>query len=239
MIDLRPEESTRLVVLSGAGLSAASGVPTFRDKGGLWEGHRVEEVATPGAWLRDRALVRRFYDERRERIATVLPNPGHDALARLQTRWGPERVTLITQNVDGLLTKAGAPEVIEMHGSIMHLRCESDASHPQIQIAGAQPKSKCCSVCRRPMRPAVVWFGEVPREMDRVHHALATCTLFLAVGTSGRVYPAAGFVELAQSAGATCIEVNPKPTLGAYRNSITEQAETALPELVGAWLNED
>lgn len=239
MIDLRPEESARIVVLSGAGLSAASGVPTFRDKGGLWEGHRVEEVATPGAWLRDRALVRRFYDERRAQIATVLPNPGHDALARLQTRWGPERVTLVTQNIDGLLTKAGAPEVVEMHGSIMHLRCEGDESHPHLQVAGAQPKNKRCSVCKRLMRPDVVWFGEVPRELDRVHDALSNCTVFLAVGTSGRVYPAAGFVQLARSAGAVCIEVNPKPSKGPYDHVLAASAEDTLPELVGTWLHED
>ena len=139
----------------------------------------------------------------------------------------------------GLLTKAGAPEVVEMHGSIMHLRCEGDESHPHLQVAGAQPKDKRCSVCKRMMRPDVVWFGEVPRELDRVHDALVNCTVFLAVGTSGRVYPAAGFVQLARSAGATCIEVNPKPSDGPFDHVITEPAEETLPELVGRWLNED
>ena len=197
----KPDEIARVVILSGAGLSAASGVPTFRDKGGIWEGHRVEEVATSGAWLRDRSLVRRFYDERRALIATVLPNEAHEALARLQTRWGPERVTLVTQNIDGLLTKAGAPEVIEMHGSIMHLRCEANSEHPHLQVAGKQPDNKRCSVCGAFLRPDVVWFGEIPRELERVHRALTDCTHFMAVGTSGRVYPAAGFVQLARAAG--------------------------------------
>ncbi|MBM4321195.1 MAG: NAD-dependent protein deacylase, partial [Deltaproteobacteria bacterium] len=150
-------EDERIVVLSGAGLSSASGVPTFREADGLWERHRLEDVATPEAWLRDRDLVRCFYDARREAVARVQPNPGHHALVRLQTALGPARVMLVTQNIDGLLGRAGAPDVIELHGSLGLLRCEWDESHPHLAISGPQPPEARCTHCGAPLRPAVVW----------------------------------------------------------------------------------
>ena len=132
---------SRIVVLSGAGLSKPSGIPTFRDADGLWEGHDITEVATPDAWFRDRELVRTFYDHRRVACANVLPNPGHDALAALQHNLGAKHVTLVTQNIDGLLQKASAEDVIEMHGSLWRLKCERDDAHPRIGVYGPQSRT--------------------------------------------------------------------------------------------------
>ncbi len=224
-----------VVVLSGAGLSAASGVPTFRGAGGLWEGHAVEDVATPEAWVRDATLVRRFYDARRAGVARVAPNAGHYALARLQRALGPARVLLVTQNIDGLLGVAGAPEVLEMHGALRKLRCAAREDHPWVDIVGDQdPRARCA--CGAPLRPAVVWFGERPLYMDRITAALAACNLFVSVGTSGLVYPAAGFVRLARQVGARCVEINPEPAGGPFHETIAEGGEVALPRLVDALL---
>ena len=228
----------RIVILSGAGLSAASGVPTFRDADGLWEGHRVEEVATPHAWFADRPLVRQFYDERRLSCSTVRPNPGHEALVRLQQALGPERVFLVTQNIDGLLTSAGAEDSLEMHGSLWRLKCEASDLHPRVEVQGKQDPRASCAVCGALLRPDVVWFGEIPYALDEIDAALRTCTLFLSVGTSGLVYPAAGFVARAQAAGASCVEVNPRPAGGPFDEVIPEGAETALPRLVEGWLRD-
>lgn len=230
------EAPRRVVVLSGAGLSAASGVPTFRGAGGLWEGHRVEDVATPEAWRRDPTLVRRFYDMRRIALAGIVPNPGHHALARLQHAWGPARVTLVTQNIDGLLGLAGAPEVIEMHGALRSLRCDADEAHPRVDVSGAQDPAARCGACGGALRPAIVWFGEVPYALERIAGAVASCDLFVSVGTSGLVYPAAGFSRLARQAGARCVEVNPEPAGGPFHEVIAEGAEVALPRLVDALL---
>ena len=224
------------MVLSGAGLSAASGVPTFRDAEGLWEGHAVEEVATPEAWFRDRDTVRRFYDERRAACATVKPNPGHLALARLQQTWGAERVVLVTQNIDGLLTAAGATEVIEMHGTLHDVRCEADADHPRVGLTSSQDADRGCARCGSALRPDVVWFGEMPYALDRIGRAVARCTTFLSVGTSGVVYPAAGLVDRAASHGAWCMEVNPSPSGGLFQEVIARGSEVALPGLVDAWI---
>lgn len=225
-----------VVILSGAGLSAASGVPTFRGADGLWEGYEVTQVATPEAWFADPVLVRRFYDARRVACAEVEPNPGHHALARLQEAWGPERVVLVTQNIDGLLQKGGCVEVIEMHGSLFELRCERSEHHHRLPVEREQDPEALC-YCGGRMRPAVVWFGEMPRYMERIHRALMAADLFLSVGTSGVVYPAAGFVALARRAGATCIEVNPEPTGGPFHDVVAEGSETALPALVEGWLS--
>lgn len=227
----------RVVVLSGAGLSAASGVPTFRDADGLWEGHEVTEVATPDAWRRDPALVRRFYDLRRAHVRRVAPNPGHEALVRWQRAWGTERVVLVTQNVDGLLQRAGAPEVWDMHGSLDRVRCEHDPTHPTRVQHGDLDPDAACAVCGGRLRPDIVWFGEVPHFLDPSLEALARCDLFLAVGTSGVVYPAAGFGQVARRAGARTVEVNPAPS-GApwFDRVVAEGSETALPRLVDAVL---
>jgi len=227
---------SRIVVLSGAGLSKPSGIPTFRDADGLWEGHDITEVATPEAWFRDRELVRTFYDHRRVACANVLPNPGHDALAALQHNLGAKHVTLVTQNIDGLLQKASAEDVIEMHGSLWRLKCEHDDGHPRVGVYGPQSRTAVCSTCGVLMRPDVVWFGEMPSHMDRIAQALSRCEVFISVGTSGVVYPAAGFVELARASGARCIEVNPAPTGAFFDEQICEGAEVALPTLVQRYL---
>ena len=219
-----------IVVLSGAGLSAPSGVPTFRDADGLWEGHRVEDVATPLAWFRNAELVRRFYDERRLACAAVVPNAGHVALARAQARLGPRQLSLITQNIDGLLTRAGASDVIEMHGSLWKLQCRIDRRHPWHDVSGVQDPEGVCA-CGGALRPAVVWFGEEPLEMDAIVHAVRTCRTFVSVGTSGVVYPAAGLVDIARRAGARCIEVNPRRTGGPFHEVIEASADVALPAL--------
>ncbi|MFZ5477757.1 MAG: NAD-dependent deacylase [Myxococcota bacterium] len=225
----------RVVVLSGAGLSAASGVPTFRDANGLWEGHRVEDVATPEAWWRDPATVRRFYDERRVACAKVSPNAGHNALARLRAAWGA-RVTLVTQNIDGLLGAAGCDDVVEMHGSLWHLRCEHDETHPWVPVRGPQDADATCA-CGGRLRPAVVWFGEVPFHLDRIVDAVRSADTFVSVGTSGLVYPAAGFTSLARRVGARCVEVNPSPAGGDFDEVLAEGSEVALPRMVEAWLS--
>lgn len=235
-----PLQHQRIVILSGAGLSKASGVPTFRDNDGLWRGHRFEDLATPEAWQADRDRVRAFYDMRRVGCASVLPNPGHEALSRLQHALGAKRVTLITQNVDGLLQKAAAIDVIEMHGSLWRLRCTNDATHPRVGIYGEQDPNSTCALCGGWMRPDVVWFGEVPEYLDRIEQALLNCDIFVAVGTSGVVYPAAGFAAVAHANGATCIEVNPAPSGSPHFDEIVARtSEDALPHMVDAWLDED
>jgi len=233
----RPGPSDRVVILSGAGLSAASGVPTFRGPGGLWEGHRAVDLATPEAWHADAELVRRFYDMRRTFIEPVEPNPGHDALVRLQATWGPDRCFLVTQNVDGLLGVAGAAEVVEMHGSLRRLKCERSDDHPRVGVRGEQDREAVCASCGGRLRPDVVWFGEVPYAMETIYERLGGCSWFVSVGTSGVVYPAAGFCAGARSAGATCIEINPDPAGGPYHEVLAEGAETALPRLVDGWLS--
>lgn len=223
-------------VLSGAGLSKGSGIPTFRDAGGLWEGHDPMEVATPEAWQADADLVRRFYDARRLNVERCAPNPGHDALARLQQALGPDRVSLVTQNIDGLLSIAGAPEVIEMHGSLRWLRCEHDEGHPHVLVRGTQDPERRCGECPGRLRPAIVWFGEIPLHMDRIEAALQRADWFVSVGTSGIVYPAAGLVRFARHIGARTIEVNPEPTGGGFDQVIAAPSEDALPALVDEWL---
>lgn len=239
MEDLRADEGRRVVVLSGAGLSKASGIPTFRDAEGLWEGHDVTTVATPEAWEATPDRVRRFYDERRIACAPVLPNDGHFALSRLQHALGVKRCTLITQNIDGLLQKASAEHVIEMHGSLFRLRCSADVEHPMVGVFGPQNPDATCRICGAPMRPDVVWFGEIPYHMDAIEKAVRSCDLFISVGTSGVVYPAAGLVALAKACGAHTVEINPVRTGGPFDAEYQEPAEVALPRVVGGWLGED
>lgn len=197
-------DSHHVVVLTGAGVSADSGVRTFRDAGGLWEGNRVEDVATPAAWQRDPALVWRFYQLRRAQLATVAPNAAHVALAafgRALTAVG-HRFTLVTQNVDDLHQRAGSV-VLPMHGELLRLRCEScgvvveDRDHvdPSQFVPCAH-----CGAAR--LRPHIVWFGEVPFHLAAIEQALGSCTHFAAIGTSGVVYPAAGMLQLARALGA-------------------------------------
>ncbi len=203
----------RIVVLTGAGVSAESGLPTFRGTGGLWEGHRVEDVATPEAFARDPAPVLRFYDERRRLLqaAAVAPNPAHHALARLE-RAQPGDVLLVTQNVDDLHERAGSRNLVHMHGELLKARCLGcGAVHPWTGDLGGGPACPGCGVSLT-LRPHVVWFGEMPLEMDRIYDALATADLFVAIGTSGNVYPAAGFVAEVRSHGrGRSLELNLEP----------------------------
>ncbi len=203
-------ECMRIVVLTGAGISAESGVPTFRDAGGLWEGHRVEDVATPEAFDRDPETVLRFYDARRRALSGVQPNAAHRALARLEATAGIDLLT-VTQNVDDLHERAGSLSLIHMHGELRRARCTRCDARP-IWDADLLHRP-ACPVCGRPaLRPDVVWFGEMPYELDRIERALATCEVFAAIGTSGAVYPAAGYVALAAALGVRTVELNLAPT---------------------------
>ncbi len=201
----------RLVILTGAGVSAESGVPTFRDSNGLWEGHRIEEVAAPEAFRANPALVHHFYNLRRAALKTVAPNAAHEALAQLETTWEDEFL-LITQNVDDLHERAGSSKLIHMHGELRRARC--------LRCGAVMPWEEnteldsICPACEKKggIRPHIVWFGEMPLEMDRIFTALEGAELFIAIGTSGVVYPAAGFVNTARTAGARCIEINPVST---------------------------
>lgn len=192
-----------LVVMTGAGISADSGVRTFRDAGGLWEGHRPEDVATPEAWDADPELVWRFYQARRAQLAEVEPNPAHHALAEAARTMATQgdRLTLITQNVDDLHERAGS-EAIHMHGELAQLRCEM-CGHKVRDLAQTDPAFLPCTSCRHPrLRPDIVWFGEVPFHLDAIERAMVDCTEFVAIGTSGQVWPAAGMLHAARSAGA-------------------------------------
>jgi NAD-dependent deacetylase len=199
----------RVAVLTGAGISAESGLATFRGAGGLWEGHRVEDVATPEAFRRDPELVWRFYNLRRANLATVRPNPGHLALVALEGRLGPDRFTLVTQNVDGLHRTAGSRNVLEIHGTLTRVRC---TRCPLAEDRGAEPLGDLprCSACGGLLRPAVVWFHEaLPEDVwQQAEAAVERCQCFLVVGTSAVVYPAAGLIGLALAAGAHVLEVN-------------------------------
>src|SRR5947209_2343921 len=202
-IDLRPNQ--RVFVLTGAGVSAESGVPTFRDAGGLWEQHRVEDVATPEGFERAPELVWRFYSERRKKAATVQPNAAHLALARLAEAIGDD-LFLCTQNVDALHEKGGSPQVHHMHGELLKTRCEA-CDRPPFADEQAYADVPGCA-CGGQLRPHVVWFGEMPFGMDEIFSRLSDCDLFVTIGSSGAVYPAAGFVSHLRTLGrARCIYV--------------------------------
>lgn len=198
-----------VAVLTGAGVSAESGVPTFRGSTGLWEGHAIEDVATPEAFERDAALVWRFYNARRANLLTVRPNPGHEALARLEERFGTERFTLCTQNIDGLHRAAGSRNVLELHGNLGRVRCTGCATVEDRpgETLDDLPRCRGCSAL---LRPDIVWFHEaLPADVWRqAGRAAGLCDCFLVVGTSAVVYPAAGLVGLARQRGARIIEVN-------------------------------
>ena len=202
-----------IVILTGAGISAESGIDTFRGGGGLWEQHRVEDVATPEAFARDPDLVLRFYDMRRAAIQTKLPNAAHQALARLEREW-PGRVTVVTQNVDDLHERGGSQGVIHMHGE--HLSAWCTACDTRHRWTGPLLDRPPCPTCgARALRPDIVWFGEIPYRMDDIQRALADADLFVSIGTSGAVYPAAGFVRLARELGARTLELNLERSQGS------------------------
>ena len=227
-------EVRRIVVLTGAGLSAESGLATFRGPGGLWEGQRVEDVCTPDALAADPALVHRFYDARRAALATVEPNAAHRALARLDTAW-PGELLIVTQNVDDLHERAGATRLLHLHGALLSALCAQ--CEERRAWSGDLPPGTRCEACGvAAMRPDIVFFGEMPYDMDRVHAALAECDLFVSIGTSGAVYPAAGFVQLARHAGAATLELNLDASAGsAWFDESRRGPATAL---VPAWVEE-
>jgi NAD-dependent deacetylase len=228
-----------LVILTGSGISAESGVPTFRADDGLWMGHRIEDVATPQAFARDPALVQDFYNKRRRQLAEVHPNAAHRALADLAARWDGDFL-LVTQNVDDLHDRAHAEtppapgfELVHMHGELLKASCtrtgrvcdwpgdlavhEPSPHHPDGRL-----------------RPHIVWFGEFPLQMERIERALAACDLFVSIGTSGAVYPAAGFVQQARFAGARTVEINLEPTMGRrlFDEGLYGPATEVVPEFV-------
>jgi len=195
-----------IVILTGAGVSAESGIDTFRDAGGLWEKHRVEDVATPEAFARDPNLVLRFYDMRREAIQTKVPNAAHLALGRLDAAWRGG-LLIVTQNVDDLHERGGARRVLHMHGEHLNAWCLACDRRPR--WTGPLIDRPPCPACgSRALRPDVVWFGEIPYRMDEIWPRLQAADVFCAIGTSGVVYPAAGFGEVAASYGARTVELN-------------------------------
>src|SRR3569623_2437021 len=194
-----------IVVLTGAGISAKSGIATFRSPGGVWEGHRVEDVCTPEALAHGPVLVHRFYDLRRAALATVEPNAAHRALARRDAEW-PGELLIVTQNVDDLHERAGAKRMLHMHGELKSALCADCGDRRS--WAGAMPPGTICGACGAPaVRPAIVNFGELPYAVDRIERALAEADLFVSIGTSGAVYPAAGFVQTARYHGAATLEL--------------------------------
>jgi NAD-dependent deacetylase len=223
----------KVVVLTGAGVSAESGLPTFRDAAGLWEGHDPMTVATPEAFAADPDLVHRFYDERRAVLPRVQPNAAHEALARLEHHLG-EDLYLVTQNVDDLHERGGSVRVHHLHGRLRSAWCTScDRRHDWSGSLGDRPP---CPACDQPtLRPDVVWFGEMPYGMDSVHAALFDCDLFVAIGTSGVVYPAAAFVHYAIGNGADTLELNLAPDPVSDFAQVRQGPAT---ENVPAWVEE-
>jgi NAD-dependent deacetylase len=223
-----------IVILTGAGVSAESGIATFRGPGGLWEGHRVEDVCTPEALARDPVLVHRFYDLRRAALGTVAPNTAHLALARLEREWA-SGFLLVTQNVDDLHERAGSERLIHMHGELRSALCAVCGAREPIE--GALPPGSICAACgAAALRPDIVFFGEMPYRMAAIEAAIAECDLFVSIGTSGAVYPAAGFVQVASAAGAATLELNLEASAGSgwFDESRLGPAGTLVP----AWVEE-
>lgn len=224
----------QIAILSGAGLSAESGLGTFRDQDGLWTRYDLNEVATPEGFARNPALVHEFYNARRANCITATPNAAHHALVQLQQA---QDVTLITQNVDDLLERAGAQDVIHIHGELrraMCAACESRWDAPEVMAP-----SDLCPNCSQPAtRPDVVWFGEIPYHMDRCLDAIAAADLFVSIGTSAEVYPAAGFVDVAMAAGVETLEINLEPSSRSrvFDRMILGPATVAVPQWVNGLL---
>ena len=233
MADIR-----NIVILTGAGISAESGIDTFRSEGGLWEQHRVEDVATPEAFARNPGLVQRFYDMRREAVQTKLPNEAHAALARLDAAWRGG-LLIVTQNVDDLHERGGARRVLHMLGEHLKAWCTAcDSRSPWRAPLIDGPPCPACGA--RALRPDVVWFGEVPYHMDRIHAALREADLFVSIGTSGAVYPAAGLVRSARDLGARTLELNLEQSKGSawFHETRLGPATRIVPEWVDEVLAE-
>lgn len=219
----------KTVILTGAGISAESGLATFRASDGLWENHRIEDVATPEAFARNPVLVQDFYNQRRSKAAEARPNAAHLALAKLETHLGDD-LLLVTQNVDALHEAAGSTRVLHMHGSLSGALCATcDHRWPApLVMQVADP----CPNCGSPTtRPDIVWFGEMPMFMDDIMEALSRCDTFVSIGTSGNVYPAAGFVEIARQSGAETLEFNLDPSAMSpvFDRSVRGKAGETIP----------
>ena len=234
-----PARDARIVILTGAGISKESGLDTFRDPDGIWATVRWQDVATPEAFARDPEKVHAFYNMRRARNRglDIQPNAAHVALARLEAEW-PGEVLVVTQNVDTLHERAGAKNLIHMHG--VHSMARGNFCSDTVDWSGDMSVTDICRACNRAggLRPNVVWFGEMPMEMDRIMWALNNSDLFLSIGTSGNVYPAAGFVQVATRAGSHTAEINLEPSAGASRFAEAHYgaATTMVPAYVDALL---
>jgi NAD-dependent deacetylase len=214
-IAIHPDE--RVFVLTGAGISAESGLPTFRASDGLWAGHRIEDVCTPEALADNPALVWEFYSQRRAQGAEAIPNPAHNALAELEAKLG-ERFLLCTQNVDDLHERAGSQRLVHMHGELAKSRCEAECGRPPLEdraVYHSLKEVRRCE-CGARLRPHIVFFGEMPLEMSRIQREIDRCNLMVVIGTSGSVYPAANFVNWARHAGARTVYIGPERPLNAF-----------------------
>jgi len=226
-----------IVVLTGAGISAESGIKTFRASDGLWEEHRIEDLATPSAFQRDPGLVQRFYNTRRKNLLSpeIAPNPAHTALAKLEKEFSGEFI-LITQNIDNLHERAGSQNILHMHGELLKMRCtithDVFVCHDSIST---KSKCPCCNDANN-LRPHIVWFEEMPLYMDKIYQTMEQCDLFISIGTSGNVYPAAGLVQIANQIGAKSIEMNLERsnTASQFEETIYGKASEIVPE----WVNQ-
>jgi NAD-dependent deacetylase len=224
----------RVFILTGAGISAESGLPTFRADDGLWAGNRIEDVCTPDAWARNPELVWQFYSARRAAGAKAQPNSAHYALADLERRIG-DRFFLCTQNVDDLHERAGSVHLLHMHGELNKAHCERDCGQPPVPdhalYASLSEVGRCR--CGGRLRPHIVFFGEIPYEMDRISEEISKATLMLVIGTSGSVYPAASFVHWAKQNGARTVYIGPEPPLNAhaFTQVVDGKAGEVLPTL--------
>jgi NAD-dependent deacetylase len=239
---MNQSDARKIVILTGAGISKESGLDTFRDADGIWSKVRIEDVATPEAFASNPARVHDFYNARRQGLLSrnVAPNAAHEALARLESGW-PGDVLLVTQNIDNLHERAGSRSLVHMHGEILKARCEHCQSVADWR--GAMDLDSACPACGLPggMRIHVVWFGEMPFEMDRIFAALGACDLFVSIGTSGNVYPAAGFVQEARMNGrAHTVELNLEPSEGhsLFAERHYGQASEVVPAFVERVLQE-
>ena len=225
------KSAEKIVILTGAGISAESGLGTFRDEDGLWAKHRIEDVATPEGFARDPDLVHAFYNARRTQSVDASPNAAHTALGELQRSW-PGEVVIITQNVDGLHEQGGAEDVLHMHGTLDGALCAAcDQRGP---APASMSHTELCPACAQPRtRPDIVWFGEMPYFMEAIYDHLAEADIFASIGTSGQVYPAAAFVQEAQMAGAHTVELNLEPSAGA--SSFAESRLGRASEIVPHW----
>ncbi|MBP7722652.1 MAG: NAD-dependent deacylase [Alphaproteobacteria bacterium] len=229
-----------IVILTGAGISAESGLETFRGAGGLWCGHKVEDVATPEAFTRNPDMVHEFYNMRRQGLLKpeINPNPAHRALAELEKKW-PGEVLVVTQNIDDLHERAGTKNLIHMHGEVLKAFCHFCRTN--IPCRDDLSVDMACAACSKKggVRPDIVWFGEMPYRMDEIFEALSNCDLFLSIGTSGNVYPAAGFVNEALRHGALTAELNLEPSLNAsvFHESLTGPASITVPDFVRSVLS--